>query len=398
MKYYTYTLQLRIDFNTNKLLLASVCDNFCQLFNITPFQIGECIDDLFEEKMTRHLYSISDYFRTNKQPLTQLSERCGNFYIVRAVCSNSFIHIRAEYTDISRINNIYCKYIDSFGNTADRYDSCILAEKQENGFAVSSISEDISEITGLKTGEYISPKNLFHLQTCNILDECLKSNSVIKFIDIFDNNEIRQNILLTLIPMNHNIRRVIIIINNISENMYFNYQSAYAEHGHSILNAVSVKNAAAVYLCSEQTKIPHILEANDLFRELLSDKLSNFIKQSVLNTVSSNHIAIKKVIEDDNRYIITVIPYSFLSRVIVIVSQDEGFAEAYKCISQKLTRRENNVAEYLFRGESFKCIASNLKIAPGTVKKISSNIYKKFGVQSRAEFMNLCFSYEYIYI
>ncbi len=56
-----------------------------------------------------------------------------------------------------------------------------------------------------------------------------------------------------------------------------------------------------------------------------------------------------------------------------------------------LTNREKEILPMLINGLSYKLIAEKLIIAPGTVKKLTSNIYRKYNVTSRSELVHLLY-------
>jgi DNA-binding CsgD family transcriptional regulator len=54
-----------------------------------------------------------------------------------------------------------------------------------------------------------------------------------------------------------------------------------------------------------------------------------------------------------------------------------------------LSERESQVASRLLQGKTYKTIAGELYISENTVKYYVKNIYSKFGIQSRAELINI---------
>jgi DNA-binding NarL/FixJ family response regulator len=54
-----------------------------------------------------------------------------------------------------------------------------------------------------------------------------------------------------------------------------------------------------------------------------------------------------------------------------------------------LSERESQVAFLLLQGKTYKTIACELTISENTVKYYVKNIYSKFGIQSRAELINI---------
>ena len=55
----------------------------------------------------------------------------------------------------------------------------------------------------------------------------------------------------------------------------------------------------------------------------------------------------------------------------------------------KLSERESQVAYLLLQGKTYRTIAGELSISESTVKYYVKNIYSKFGIQSRAELINI---------
>jgi DNA-binding CsgD family transcriptional regulator len=56
---------------------------------------------------------------------------------------------------------------------------------------------------------------------------------------------------------------------------------------------------------------------------------------------------------------------------------------------ENLSDRENQVASLLLQGKTYRTIAGELTISENTVKYHVKNIYSKFGIQSRAEFIDI---------
>lgn len=61
----------------------------------------------------------------------------------------------------------------------------------------------------------------------------------------------------------------------------------------------------------------------------------------------------------------------------------------FKILSQRLTKREYEIAICIIRGESNRFIAAKCGISEGTVKKTLSNIYSKLGINKRVDLVNL---------
>ena len=56
---------------------------------------------------------------------------------------------------------------------------------------------------------------------------------------------------------------------------------------------------------------------------------------------------------------------------------------------ERLTRRENEIAQLVSMGNSIRSIALNCGISEGTVKKTLSNIYSKLNINSRSELIRI---------
>jgi len=54
-----------------------------------------------------------------------------------------------------------------------------------------------------------------------------------------------------------------------------------------------------------------------------------------------------------------------------------------------LSERESQVASLLLQGKTYRTIAGELTISENTVKYYVKSIYSKFGIQSRAELINI---------
>lgn len=388
-KFYYNSFNFQIRANNNLLFITSVCDNFCHIYKVDPFCIGKTIDDVLDQKTAEHLYSVLNYFSAHDIPLTELQELNDNFYIVKYNYNAPFIHISASQINVYDINNNYCRYISKIPKN---YTDYIIAEKKKDTFIITDIKDAVSLFIGLKNRDPVSSifLNLFHIKSCKIFDECLNSNSIMHFIDVFSNKDICKYIFITLIPLKHIKQQICIEIKIISKNTYYNYQQLYDDT--SLLNKMSLKNtAAAIYSYLPVQNIFTVSEKNEMFEDILfTYENINKLTDSLLNkTLQTKRISEKKFVINDDVYTIILIPHIKMKKVLVLIFKNEDFYENYKSLLKNLTNRESTVSKYLFSGKNLKCIASELKIAPGTVKKTASNIYRKLNVESRAEFMHL---------
>jgi DNA-binding CsgD family transcriptional regulator len=81
--------------------------------------------------------------------------------------------------------------------------------------------------------------------------------------------------------------------------------------------------------------------------------------------------------------------HAFLSEFSVLCAQEQTNQPDRAARFGILSERERQVASLLLQGKTYRTIAGELSISENTVKYYVKNIYSKFGIQSRAELINI---------
>lgn len=81
--------------------------------------------------------------------------------------------------------------------------------------------------------------------------------------------------------------------------------------------------------------------------------------------------------------------HAYLSAFSELPAQEQSGQIERAARFGNLSERESQVASLLLQGKTYKTIAGELMISENTVKYYVKNIYSKFGIQSRAELINL---------
>lgn len=81
--------------------------------------------------------------------------------------------------------------------------------------------------------------------------------------------------------------------------------------------------------------------------------------------------------------------HAYLSEFFELPKQEQTGQIERAARFENLSERESQVAALLLQGMTYKTIAGELTISENTVKYYVKNIYSKFGIQSRAELINI---------
>ena len=81
--------------------------------------------------------------------------------------------------------------------------------------------------------------------------------------------------------------------------------------------------------------------------------------------------------------------HAYLSEFSELSAQEQTNQIDHTARFGNLSERESQVASLLLQGKTYRTITGELTISENTVKYYVKNIYSKFGIQSRAELINI---------
>ncbi len=116
-------------------------------------------------------------------------------------------------------------------------------------------------------------------------------------------------------------------------------------------------------------------------------------KERVSNFQSNNsNITIIDLSEEKadyfNYYLISGILLISVGLIVSIKLFEKSGTEDEKDPFERLTNQEKKIVDFLSEGKSNKEIANELSISLSTIKTHTNNIYKKLGINSRAQLLN----------
>ncbi|MDD4125354.1 MAG: LuxR C-terminal-related transcriptional regulator [Eubacteriales bacterium] len=383
---------------TSSFILTQASTGYLKLKNWDSRVIGMEIDILFNSRFVEFFHEIRDVITNSGESLIFIKEIEGSFWKLEVnQVSKSIIFFGTVINNASELRDYYLSseldYMD-FYLKQKHYKDSVLIKNTENGFIVDSIGIEIEKATGLSPGRSISEAfGYFNcLESTEILQSCLRENITIRHLDTFRRGGIKKRVVLELIPLCHNNKYILISCYAIEDELFYRL----------IKNRVGITSKdfnyfaflhVAVYGYIESIKKFTVIKRNINFACLAEkNDLNEIITHELLEPCLRQHFLISRIIElggvsyiavalpsvESNDYLVFLVKYDKMNQIIE------------ECFSS-LTPREREITELIIEGCSTKRIAIELHIAEGTVKKTTSNIYKKLGVYSRVGLMQYVF-------
>jgi len=379
-----YTLQLRI--SEKKLYIASICGNYCRLFNISPYSVGKEINEVFDHDTSRHYYDVYNH----------LSEDVCRLYYERYIGNilyNINIRYKSPYIYINAVINKEAiikqgkKYRPEPKNTDDASQYLIISKRNGNYYIDQNYSDFIYMDRKINISAERIFERMFHYNNCNVLNKCCEGESDISLVDAIYGGDENEYFYMNLTPVSKD--SLIIRIKKISGDMYFYFnESNSGKYGSDSLSLKSVASAVYDENCVKT-------DNNYIYEELIDEKekIDDIAHEMAEDALKKNDTVYKKVSFGDEIYNFLAIPHTVYKKAVFMAVKSRVTKTRIlpEMTAEKLTKKEKMTADLLYQGRTMRYIAGEFGVAEGTVKKTVSNIYKKMNVSSRGEFMNECF-------
>lgn len=392
-----YECVLTANEQETSLLLTSATKEFCNLINIPPDSFGRPLEELNLNQTTTWIYQAFSYLKEGNECIKDLREVNKNFWSYSLSYNRPILTIEmnpiwnvGDLEHTYNLNNIVNLPLNRFLGCF--YDSIMLSFN-ENSYYIESISKRLSQLTGLKAGDPITSllSSMRCISTDILLRQSLDQNKVFYFLDVFTHHSKLYYMLISLMPLNHSQRHMIVAIHLLEEKDYYQMMKSVNKNPTPVCNSGEI--GVAVFQTSDGN-YKKLINANHCFNRLVySHEDSNFLHTKVipLCCAQQNITTFSRRLGNLD-CIITAIPTLTANQLFMFIIPDSGTKQSMQILADRLTKREFEIACHVFNGNSIRGIAIDCGITEGTVKKNLSNIYNKLQVSNRVELVRLIFS------
>lgn len=376
------------------LLLSSATKAFCRAMGIRPNAAGLPLEKIVPEQTAAWVYQAFSYIRESNERIQDIHEIQGGLWSCSLSYSKPALTLSlAPIWDVGEATRVYGannlvntplnKFLSSF------YDS-ILVNCTEGGCWVSSISPDFSALMDIKIGEPIS--NLFSCMHTVCADKLIKRsmqlNKISYFMDICVRNKKPYHLLITLVPLNHYEKHLLIGLHLLEAQDYYQMMKSVNLSPQPICEA---GNIGVAVIETENDRFKKLVNTNPCFNRLVySHQDFELLRTQIVPVCCAK----QSILTISHRLgnidcLITAIPIVTPNRMFLFIMPATGPQLSIQSLADRLTKRELEIAFHIVNGNSIKGISSDCGISEGTVKKTLSNIYSKLQINNRVELVRL---------
>ncbi len=381
------------------MILAQASPEYLKFKNWNDGVIGREVEKLYEVRFTDFIYEIKREISKTDDCLSFIKEINGSFWLIEASCKNKSIRFvgtpigKTEETgDYDFSVNIKLENIDFNVREHSCRDS-VLLKSTENGLIVTSVGSETTKLTGLSLGKPIdSAVQYFNsLETTEILKKSLRENTIVRLPDTFARGDVKTRLFLEIIPLLHTTPYILINFYVLSDELFFKLLKNRVSINTGDFNFNSFIHLA-VYGCGDGGKLV-VRKANKNFR-ILSERadFTALIMGKLIGPCLQKRSFMCRTIQiGEISYFSAAVPSDSCDEYLVFLIEYDKMDHDMEQSFKTLTPREREMAKLIVEGYSTKRIAFKLMIAEGTVKKTTSNIYKKLEVDSRVGLLQYIF-------
>lgn len=402
------------------IVLADANVTYLNLQNITKKDIGRVIEEHLDSQDIRQISMLYKKYRDSNECINFVREVPYNseysFWNVSVIMEYPYLRcVGRKISHLSSINEGNLEYNINSIKLEDYSSGSILVEKKENGkYKICSSSKMVKDKAfTIKQGEYLDDVlegYLYWMKTFYILDECIKGRKTIGYFDIFSYEDIRSKpislpiettdlIYVVLIPILHvGFTGVLILIKALDNKKIENLEEGNT--GKDVeLNGENLFGSCVFYNINRE--YPYISEMNPYFAKHLYEKKLNInaiLNSPIIKRAQDRKVAVSGSItfkQKDNiekKYSMNAVPTiqnGEIEKMLVTLIPKQEIENVNNFMFALLTPREKEVISLVVKGYTNRCIAHELCITEGTVKKVIYNCYQKLGICSRIELVKL---------
>lgn len=380
------------------LVLSSVTEAFCRVVGISPNSLGSPLEKIVHEKTAVWIYQAFSYIKDGNEILRDLREIKDNFWCYSLSYNRPALKIsltpiwdadepsRTTYSMNNLVNMPLNKYNASF------YDS-ILINCNDSSYRIASISPTLSQILEINIGDTIDPlfSCLRSICTDKLIKRSMELNKTSFFLDIYEHHERACYLLITLVPLNHYNRFMLIGIHHLEAQDYYQIMKSVNTSPQQVCEA---GNIGVAVVETSNCKYKNIINANTCFNRLVyAHEDFEFLKTKIVPVCCNK----QSILTISHRFVnlkclIAAIPTLNSNQIFLFIIPETGPQPSIQSLANRLTKREFEIACHIVNGNSIKGISVDCGISEGTVKKNLSNIYSKLQINNRVDLVRLIFS------
>lgn len=404
----------------SSIIFVSGNETYLKLRNISKDYIGKRIDTLPPNQDIQQISMLFRKYKTSNEYINYMREilyegKC-TYWDISVIIEFPYLRcVGKKINLLSMINKGGQAYDINSMKLEDCYSGSILVQmKSEGRYKICSCSETVScAVPEIREGNDLQEMfegYLYRMKTACILDECIRAGKPIRYFDILcrereeeKNADVLEKptdlIYVVLLPVLHqNFKGIFILITVVEneENVKINEKS----NNKKKLTQEELFGYCVIYngLNKEHQ---YITEMNSYFaRHLYEEKLnidtifaSPLVEKARQNMIAvSGSIVFRQKDGTEKKYSINVVPAIHeekIEKILITLIPEQEIEYANHMMFSLLTPREQEVISLVVNGYTNRCIAYELNITEGTVKKVIYNCYQKLGICSRIELIKL---------
>lgn len=392
-----YECILTANDDETSLRLDSVTNAFCRVVGINPHSPGLPLEEIVPEQTATWIYQAFSSIKDGNETIRDLREIQDRFWSYTLSYDKPQLTITLlpiwdvdetihTYSMDHLVNLPLNKFCECF------YDS-ILVSCADDIFRIASISPDFSQIMGINIGDNIDVLLTRMRTVCSdkLIKRSIALNKICYFMDIYIRNKRPYHLLITLVPLNHYVKHMLIGIHLLKSNDYYQMMKSVNPNPKPICDAGNI--GIAVFE-TEKCKYKKLLNANPCFNRLVySHEDFEFLRTKVIPICCAKQSIITIAHRLGNLdCLIAAIPTLNYNQLFLFVMPETGPQSSIQSLADRLTKREFEIACHIVNGNSIKGISVDCGITEGTVKKNLANIYSKLQISNRVELVRLIFS------
>ncbi|MFV0497026.1 MAG: helix-turn-helix transcriptional regulator [Candidatus Fimivivens sp.] len=378
------------------LIINNVTDTFCRVVDISPNCLGMPLEKVVPRKNATWIYQAFSHIKNGDETIQDLREIQGRFWCYSLSYNKPKLTISlSPIWDVDEANRTYS--VNNLANISLNklhstfYDS-ILINCAENHFKIESIGPDLSQKLGITIGDNITMllSSMRNLCTDRLIRRAMTLNRIHYYIDVYAHNEEICYLLVTLIPLNHFKKYMLMGFHKLKAHDYFQIMKSINTDSPQICKTESIGVAV---LEIENSNYKRTINANACFNRLVdSHEDFELIRTKIIPVCCTKQTILTASRRLGNlNCLISAIPILNSNQIFLFIIPNTGPQPTMQILANRLTKRELEIACHIINGNSIKGISVDCGITEGTVKKNLSNIYGKLHINNRIGLMRLIF-------
>ncbi len=386
----SYTLTT--DEDRERLFLKMSSPEADAYYNLDCNSIGKEISYVLPEEICNAIYFNFHKVKNTEYAATFAYEKQAAFWRVDFEYSYPEIHIITER--IITKEHVQSVYKNNFMNVIpftlfqDTYGLTFTATKHADGiYYIDSASQHfVSAFDTDVVGKRLDGKLLVRTHLPSAFEFCIENDFPMILTDYYISSTKKIYFLvLYILPVLHENTSIFVSANIVDEDTFSHLNYNNSPYNSELITAQAFFDDNLNFVLTQSSEA-----FAKVFPKQKLDILFNNEKLMLAARTRTTQSCFVEVPELGS-YFFYFMPNLYESKIHILGTQKEKFENVYSGITENLTSREAEIFEHLLSGEPFKAISIELGIAEGTVKKLSSNIYKKLNVSSRIELLRSVF-------